>query len=104
MVSKASDDLPDPLTPVMTMSDRAGSVRSTFFRLCVRAPRTVIWPRFESAVAGLGNPELFMVAHGVTLLQPRRPCLCYFDGACRRGREQKVCPCQPPRHSVASRA
>src|SRR3954452_1253696 len=44
MVSNASDDLPDPLTPVMTTSDRAGSVRSTFFRLWVRAPRTTIWP------------------------------------------------------------
>src|SRR5687767_3652092 len=39
MVSKASDDLPDPLTPVKTISCPAGSVRSTFFRLCVRAPR-----------------------------------------------------------------
>src|SRR3954447_14965640 len=44
MVSKASDDLPEPLTPVMTMSERAGSVTSTFFRLCVRAPRTAICP------------------------------------------------------------
>jgi len=43
----------DPLTPVMTMSDRAGSVRSTFFRLCVRAPRTVIWPRFDSVVTAM---------------------------------------------------
>ena len=32
--------LPDPLTPVKTMSCRCGSVRSTPFRLCVRAPRT----------------------------------------------------------------
>src|SRR6266851_4433384 len=45
MVSKASDDLPDPLTPVMTISDRGGSVTSTFLRLWVRAPRTTIWPR-----------------------------------------------------------
>src|SRR4029450_14086270 len=40
MVSKASDDLPDPLTPVTMMSFPTGSVRSMFFRLCVRAPRT----------------------------------------------------------------
>jgi CRP-like cAMP-binding protein len=40
MVSKASDDLPDPLTPVKTMSRPAGSVRSMFLRLWVRAPRT----------------------------------------------------------------
>src|SRR5574341_530154 len=32
-------DLPDPLTPVKTISCPAGRVRSTFFRLCVRAPR-----------------------------------------------------------------
>src|SRR4051812_7485707 len=31
----------------MTTSDRGGSVRSTFFRLCVRAPLIMIWPRFE---------------------------------------------------------
>jgi hypothetical protein len=41
-VSNASDDLPDPLTPVMTTSERGGSVTSTFLRLCVRAPRTAI--------------------------------------------------------------
>jgi hypothetical protein len=38
-VSKASDDLPDPLTPVMMTRALAGSVRSMFLRLCVRAPR-----------------------------------------------------------------
>ena len=41
---------PDPLTPVMTTSERVGSVRSTFFRLCVRAPRTTIWPRVSEVV------------------------------------------------------
>jgi hypothetical protein len=42
MVSKARDDLPDPLTPVMTISRLCGSVTSMFLRLCVRAPRTTI--------------------------------------------------------------
>jgi hypothetical protein len=42
-VSKASDDLPEPLTPVMTTNDRGGNVRSTFLRLWVRAPRMTIW-------------------------------------------------------------
>ena len=42
MVSKASDDFPDPLTPVITTSARCGSVRSTFLRLWVRAPRTTM--------------------------------------------------------------
>src|SRR5688500_6156772 len=41
MVSKASDDFPDPLTPVKTTRLLAGNVRSTFLRLCVRAPRTM---------------------------------------------------------------
>jgi len=36
-VSKASEDLPDPLTPVSTTSFRAQST-STFFRLCVARP------------------------------------------------------------------
>src|SRR4026209_2192494 len=40
MVSKASDDLPDPLTPVTMISLPVGSVTSMFLRLCVRAPRT----------------------------------------------------------------
>src|SRR5579884_1064560 len=38
MVSKASELLPLPDKPVMTMSLSRGSVRSTFLRLCSRAP------------------------------------------------------------------
>src|SRR5215216_2762218 len=45
MVSKASDDFPDPLTPVTMISLPEGSVTSMFFRLCVRAPRTTSGPR-----------------------------------------------------------
>src|SRR4051812_25871464 len=41
MVSNASDDLPEPLTPVKMTSLPCGSVTSTFFRLWVRAPRTM---------------------------------------------------------------
>ncbi len=37
-VSKASDDLPDPLTPVITVSLCRGMTSSTFLRLWVRAP------------------------------------------------------------------
>ena len=46
MVSKASDDLPEPDSPVNTISASRGISRSTFFRLCSRAPRTwmVLWP------------------------------------------------------------
>src|SRR5579863_417234 len=42
MVSKASDDLPDPETPVTTVSWLCGISQSTFFRLWTRAPRTVM--------------------------------------------------------------
>src|SRR5712691_679824 len=42
MVSKASDDFPDPDSPVKTTSLSRGLVRSTSFRLCSRAPRMTI--------------------------------------------------------------
>src|SRR3990170_861715 len=38
IVSKASDDLPEPERPVNTMSRLRGSSSETFFRLCSRAP------------------------------------------------------------------
>src|SRR5450759_2503932 len=43
MVSKASDDLPDPESPVKTTSLSRGIDSVTFLRLCSRAPRMVIW-------------------------------------------------------------
>src|SRR5271167_290345 len=42
MVSKASEDLPEPESPVNTTSLSRGIARSTFLRLCSRAPRMVI--------------------------------------------------------------
>src|SRR5215468_4750633 len=42
MVSNASEDLPEPDNPVNTISASRGISRSTFFRLCSRAPRTWI--------------------------------------------------------------
>src|ERR1043166_4265079 len=42
MVSKASDDLPEPLSPVITVSVLRGISTEMFFKLCWRAPRTVI--------------------------------------------------------------
>src|SRR5438270_13431979 len=46
MVSKASEDLPEPDTPVTTVSLSTGMEKETFFRLLTRAPRTMIasWP------------------------------------------------------------
>src|SRR5206468_12312311 len=42
MVSKAREDLPDPLRPVMTTSLSRGISTSRFLRLCSRAPRMTI--------------------------------------------------------------
>src|SRR5208283_1404768 len=38
MVSKASDDLPEPLNPVITTNLSRGMERLRFFKLCWRAP------------------------------------------------------------------
>src|SRR5579863_5212453 len=56
MVSNASEDLPDPDNPVMTESELRGISRLIFFRLCWRAPRTVmlfnvIWETAEPSCA-----------------------------------------------------
>src|SRR5258708_31338218 len=42
MVSKAREDFPEPDRPVNTTSLSRGISRSTFLRLCSRAPRIVI--------------------------------------------------------------
>ena len=42
MVSKAREDLPDPLTPVTTVNWLIGIENEMFLRLLTRAPRTVI--------------------------------------------------------------
>src|ERR1700728_2057048 len=43
MVSKASEDLPEPERPVNTIKRSRGKSRSMFFRLWVRAPRIRIF-------------------------------------------------------------
>src|SRR5216684_2595419 len=55
MVSKASEDLPDPESPVNTMSASRGSSRCTSFRLCSLAPRMTRWLAEDSAFAGGGG-------------------------------------------------
>ncbi len=45
IVSKARDDFPEPEMPVKTIRESLGMVRSTFLRLCSRAPRTKIVSR-----------------------------------------------------------
>src|ERR1039457_4305035 len=51
MVSKASEDLPDPLSPVITVKALRGISTSIFLRLCWRAPCTVI----RSSIGGCGR-------------------------------------------------
>src|SRR5262245_24290927 len=52
-VSKASDDFPDPLTPVTTTSLSRGISTSTFFRLFSRAPRISIVVRIRVSSPGV---------------------------------------------------
>ena len=42
MVSNANEDFPDPLRPVITVSELRGISTLMFLRLCWRAPRTEI--------------------------------------------------------------
>src|SRR5690606_6297566 len=50
MVSKASEDFPEPERPVMTIRLSRGRSTSTPLRLCSRAPRTEIWVRLMRCV------------------------------------------------------
>src|SRR6476619_144333 len=60
MVSKASEDLPDPDRPVMTTSWSRGRSTSIFFRLWTRAPRTAIQSWAISTVGNSGrNPNSY---------------------------------------------
>src|SRR5437588_5714927 len=71
MVSKASDDLPDPDRPVKTMSRSRGSSMLTFLRLCSRAPRTIsvsdmrVWKLTGLAQLALQVVDLVAQAGGV---------------------------------------
>src|SRR5579875_1329036 len=51
MVSKASEDLPEPESPVITTRRSRGISRSRFLRLCSRAPLIMI----RSAIAVLSD-------------------------------------------------
>src|SRR6185437_16016321 len=70
MVSKASEDLPEPDRPVITISRSRGRSRSMFLRLCVRAPRM----RLVSMALGYGgSPLLYQAVQYVCLLARRSP-------------------------------
>src|SRR6188474_2754673 len=55
MVSKTSDDLPDPETPVTTVSSLCGMSTETFFRLWTRAPR--IDKKSSTTIKGIASME-----------------------------------------------
>src|SRR5207249_3318888 len=55
MVSKASEDLPEPESPVKTTSWSRGISRSTPLRLCSRAPRIAITRRSLAWAAARGS-------------------------------------------------
>src|ERR1700727_404069 len=52
MVSKASEDLPEPERPVNTTSRSRGISRSISLRLCSRAPRTAMTRGSRASLAG----------------------------------------------------
>src|SRR4051812_8219764 len=71
MVSKASDDLPDPDNPVMTVSRSRGMETLMFLRLCSRAPRT---NSASSAIAGVSwKPERDETSRYIPISPPRLP-------------------------------
>src|SRR5438876_5734957 len=66
MVSKASDDFPEPESPVMTVRRLRGIETETFLRLCSRAPRTT---RYSWAIAPKGTRSLVRGSTGSRLPQ-----------------------------------
>src|SRR5262245_50178169 len=67
MVSKASEDLPEPDSPVNTTSLSRGMSRSMFLRLCSRAPRMEIMraSRFSrpADLSALSNRSFMGIGH-----------------------------------------
>ena len=69
IVPKTSDDLPEPLTPVKTVSRRFGISTSTFLRLFSRAPTT----RIISCESAMCGGRLMASKHGMGVLSIGRP-------------------------------
>src|SRR5262249_5147453 len=91
MVSKASDDFPDPLTPVTMTSLPTGSVKSMFFRLCVRAPRTT-----RSAA----SPARWVSVSGMLGVRPYAE---IYEGELNHHRSAGSYPWQPESRRAAER-
>src|SRR5215470_765347 len=108
MVSKASDDLPEPESPVNTTSWSRGISTSISLRLCSRAPRIAITRALSRAARGgagrrgrLWSKRSFMQSVGAIVSEREGP-----DAACadlgnvvgtRAFRQPGM---EQPRHSV----
>src|ERR1039458_9553077 len=57
MVSNASDDLPEPLSPVITVRLLRGISTSMFFKLCWRAP----WTEIRSSIVLVRGDEGYIL-------------------------------------------
>src|SRR5947209_7836353 len=62
MVSKASEDFPEPDRPVNTISLARGSFRATFLRLCSRAPRITSMSATGRGYPSAGPEHMFDVS------------------------------------------
>src|SRR5690348_7381244 len=82
MVSNASEDLPEPDRPVITINLSRGRSRSMFLRLCVRAPRI----RMVSMDAGYGGEPLLY--QGVSIVH--RTIGQQLGFYCRQGAARRV--------------
>src|SRR5262245_9457791 len=71
-VSNASDDLPEPLTPVTTTSLSRGISTSTPFRLFSRAPRISIVVRIDASFSGVEEVRGLLDALEAALCQLER--------------------------------
>src|SRR5215469_4331508 len=58
MVSKASDDFPEPDSPVNTTKRSRGMSRSIFLRLCSRAPRIAMMRRSSAPLRAEDAPSV----------------------------------------------
>lgn len=78
MVSNASEDLPEPLNPVITVSELRGIRTLMSFRLCWRAPETVIscsmCDKILRVAKGSPRGHLFLAGFDTGCIKCGKPC------------------------------
>src|SRR5450432_2548782 len=74
MVSNASEDLPDPDSPVITVSVFRGISTSMFLRLCCRAPRitSLVRPMYRTLPPQELRRTVKIIVARITLYNSRR--------------------------------